>query len=308
MKVNLDKTFVESFLLTHQPFYPQIFYKGCQIPLTENFKYLGVSFDRKLTWGSHVEDITRRAIKRVNLLKILAGSKWGWSRDTLNFTYKTYILPILTYCCEPLISGSEQVLQHCETFQNQALRLITGAVKTTPIDCMLLSTENRPLKMIFEERAVLLWERILRIPGCLSLWNQDSLVEGRYLKSQKGFLRGVADISSKLDLKYETEEFPPSINPISEKGFSIRLNLIKNVFKAETNDVVLRALALKTIESCYPREKWLRIYTDGSKVNGCVNTGAGVYCELFSFYTPIGNHSLAFDGEIARPCHSSSHI
>ncbi|XP_054706520.1 uncharacterized protein LOC129216334 [Uloborus diversus] len=82
----------------------------------------------------------------------------------------------------------------------------------------------------------------------------------------------------------------------------------KNVFKAETNDVVLRALALETIESCYPREKWLRIYTDGSKVNGCVNTGAGVYCELFSFYTPIGNHRSAFDGEIAAICQALSQL
>ncbi|XP_015907968.1 uncharacterized protein [Parasteatoda tepidariorum] len=47
------------------------------------------------------------------------------------------------------------------------------------------------------------------------------------------------------------------------------------------------------MESFYPEEEWLRIYTDGSKMSDCV------YCELFCLYTLIGIYRSAFDGEIA---------
>jgi len=41
----------------------------------------------------------------------------------------------------------------------------------------------------------------------------------------------------------------------------------------------------------------LHIFTDGSQIEGYINTGAGIHCELFSCCIPL--HSTAFDGEIA---------
>jgi len=49
--------------------------------------------------------------------------------------------------------------------ENQALRLITGAVKTTPIDAMLFTTGNKRIQELIKENAVLLHEKLLRIPG-----------------------------------------------------------------------------------------------------------------------------------------------
>ena len=42
----------------------------------------------------------------------------------------------------------------------------------------------------------------------------------------------------------------------------------------------------------------MHIFTDGSQIEGYINAGAGIHCELFSCYTPLGQHSTAFDGEI----------
>jgi len=52
----------------------------------------------------------------------------------------------------------------------------------------------------------------------------------------------------------------------------------------------------------YPQDKWLHIFTDGSQMDGYINAGAGIYCELFSCYMPLGQHSTAFDGEIEAKC------
>ncbi|GIY01930.1 hypothetical protein CEXT_332111 [Caerostris extrusa] len=102
----------------------QLKYKSIQIPLCDNFKYLGVTFDRKLTWKHHVEDISNRAMKRLSALKRLAGSRGGCSGQTMLQTYHTFILPLLTYCCEPLVVAGEYVLVSLKKIQNQSLQLL----------------------------------------------------------------------------------------------------------------------------------------------------------------------------------------
>jgi len=51
------------------------------------------------------------------------------------------------------------VLEHA---QNQALRLIPGAVKTTPIDAMTFIMANKPIRELIKEKTVLLHEKLLR--------------------------------------------------------------------------------------------------------------------------------------------------
>ncbi|GIY91056.1 uncharacterized protein CEXT_748301 [Caerostris extrusa] len=149
-----------------------LLYGGEGIQTTDNFTYLGVTFDRKLSWKLHSKTIINKASSRLPILKRLAaGCRWGCSRSTHNTTYKTFVLPVITYCCEPLIRASKQVRKSLETFHNQELHLIIGTVKTSPIDAMLLCTGNWPLEKIIEEKALVLWEKILRTPRYLTLWN-----------------------------------------------------------------------------------------------------------------------------------------
>ena len=162
MEVNLEKTVYQTFSLTHQPIKLNLYYQGHPILQTNHFSYLGVIFDRKLTWKEHVANVLERATKRLTLMKRIAGSKWGCCRTTLELTYKSYILPLITYCCEPLVAASKQITDTLEKFHNQALRLITGAVKTTPIDALLISTQHMSVKSVMEEKALILWEKIAR--------------------------------------------------------------------------------------------------------------------------------------------------
>jgi len=112
-----------------------------------------------------VDKFASRVSKRINVLKRLAGSKWGCARSTLNLTYQKYTLPVITYSCEPLVAAQQHTLQVLERAQNQALRLITGAVKTTLIDAMLFTAGNKLIQELIKEKAVLLREKLLRILG-----------------------------------------------------------------------------------------------------------------------------------------------
>jgi hypothetical protein len=74
--------------------------------------------------------------------------------------------------------------------------------------------------------------------------------------------------------------------------------LQKNIIKGEIGTNIHRQLALETMNTRYPHDKWLYTFTDGSQMNGYINAGAGIYCELFTCYMPLGQHSTAYDGEI----------
>jgi len=84
--------------------------------------------------------------------------------STLNLTYQKYILLVITYSCGSLVTAQQHTLQLLERAQNQALRLTTGAVKTSPIDATLFTTGNKPILELIKEKAVLLNEKLLRIP------------------------------------------------------------------------------------------------------------------------------------------------
>lgn len=187
MKINISKTAFQSFSLAHKTIHPRLRYKGAALSQSNELKYLGVTFDNKLNWKKHMDKVTLRVSKRINVLKRLAGSKWGCAWSTLNLTYQKYILPVITYSCESPVTAQPHTLQVLQHAQNQTLRLITGAVKTTPIDAMLFTTGNKPIQELMKEKAVLLHEKLLRIPGD-QYWKTHEN-KPRNLKTQNGFIQ-----------------------------------------------------------------------------------------------------------------------
>ncbi|GFU20091.1 uncharacterized protein LOC103521360 [Trichonephila clavipes] len=56
--------------------------------------------------------------------------------------------------------------------------------------------------------------------------------------------------------------------------------------------------ALETINTRFPPEEWLHIYTDGSLLDFAQGAGIGVFSHLFSFYLHAGPLTTHFDGEV----------
>jgi len=86
-------------------------------------------------------------------------------------------------------------------------------------------------------------------------------------------------------------------NPVDVEQVECYLHLQQNIVKGEIGTDTLRHLALETMNTRYPPDKWLHIFTDGPQMDGYINADAGIYCERFSCYMPFGQHSTDFDGE-----------
>ena len=56
---------------------PVLYLYGSPIPVVEETKFLGVIFDRKLSFIPHIRYIKAKCLKALNLLKVLSNTSWG---------------------------------------------------------------------------------------------------------------------------------------------------------------------------------------------------------------------------------------
>ena len=82
------------------------------------------------------------------------------SYELLKKTNNTYTKPIILYGGEILASANKTNKSKLETIQNKSLRIITGAVKTTPIAAMQNFTSNMSIKEVHEMKVVILVQKL----------------------------------------------------------------------------------------------------------------------------------------------------
>ena len=56
---------------------PVLLLNGMQIPVVEQAKFLGLIFDRKLSFVPHLRYLRQKCMKALNLLRVVAHAKWG---------------------------------------------------------------------------------------------------------------------------------------------------------------------------------------------------------------------------------------
>ena len=106
---------------------------GENIPIVKTFKFLGIMLDRSLTFKHHIDYLKQKCSRRINILKCIAGRDWGADRSTLLKLYTSLIRPILEYNAFLFDTISDTHIATIEAIQNTSLRIVTGALRTTPV-------------------------------------------------------------------------------------------------------------------------------------------------------------------------------
>jgi hypothetical protein len=86
-------------------------------------------------------------------------------------------------------------------------------------------------------------------------------------------------------------------NPLDYIKCDIKLDLLDVTNKKTDSVDFLKQLASETVNTKYPLEEWLRVYTDGSLMDEGEGVGAGVYSELFSHYLAVEKNKTVFEGK-----------
>ena len=100
---------------------PSLFLQNAELPVKEEVKFLGMIYDRILSFKPHIEYVRRKCQKAMNLLKVLSGVEWGADREILLTIYKAYIQSRLDYGSIVYNSACKSYLDRLNPVQDQAL-------------------------------------------------------------------------------------------------------------------------------------------------------------------------------------------
>jgi len=126
---------------------------GRELERAEVFKYLGVWFDRKLTWAFHIQKMVEKCKKILNVMRCLCGFEWGASGSALRAIYTGLMRSVFDYGCA-YGSASKSLLNKLDVMQNQALRICSGAVKTSPVAAIQVEVGEMPLYLRRDQLAL----------------------------------------------------------------------------------------------------------------------------------------------------------
>ena len=102
---------------------------GNTIPTTSNLKYLGVTLDRSLTYTKHLSQLSMEVNARCNLLRGLAGTKWGAHFDVLQTSTTALAFAPAEYC-SPVWCRSAHT-HRLDAALNNGIRLVSGCIRST---------------------------------------------------------------------------------------------------------------------------------------------------------------------------------
>ena len=86
-------------------------------------KFLGITFDNRMTFTKYFEEILERCNQKFHRLRILVNKKWGPSPETILQIYKQCVRPIFEYGIVSTITVSETVITKIQRVQNSCIRL-----------------------------------------------------------------------------------------------------------------------------------------------------------------------------------------
>ena len=112
---------------------PAVSFNGEAIERTNSLRYLGIHFDRMLTYKMQVESTKLRCKKGLSALKAMASK--GIEQRHLFLLYQSVILSVIDYGLS-LTTLSQSNLLKLDRVQNEAMRVILGTTKDTPIETM----------------------------------------------------------------------------------------------------------------------------------------------------------------------------
>ena len=115
------------------PYVNVVLPNGTCIEPSDVQRWLGFWFDRKLSWKHHIQTGTASAMRVFMALSRVGNTERGLSQSALRQLYQSCITTVADFGAEVWWNQQKTQSQLLQRLQNQAMRKIAGAFKTTPI-------------------------------------------------------------------------------------------------------------------------------------------------------------------------------
>ena len=241
--------------------------------------FLGVTFDRTLSFRTHIVSLKKKFYPRLKALRSIASSSWGPSKESLSHLYKAFIRPVLTYASPgwfPFTCSSHALT--VERMHRSSCRAISGCLSSTPTFLLLLESLLPPLQITLTHQSLSFYERALRLPSSFPIGDLARADLRTRLKksSWRSFCRNHALVSDSKCPRSSLVLCPPFPPWSSSRRFTIATSL--SVSCSRSDPVSSRnAAATSHLSSLQVAD--VTVWTDGSVSGSFGPGGAGVFAE-----------------------------
>ena len=273
---------------------PNLKLKDSLIPYEKEVKFLGLTFDSKLTWNSHIEFLKLKVKKSLNILKVISSFNWGADKKSLLRLYDSLCRSKIEYGCQIYSSACSTKLKELDVVHNAGLRICSGAFKTSPVESIYVDTNELPLDLRREELGLRYMMKLKSCPenpasNVLKLGDSQKYEGAR---SSKPFhVRMITEVQEPSILNQKIKEtkcseIPPwkTIEPSVCK---------KTLIKKSSSDLEIKA---QFLDHDLSHHDSVKLYTDGSKtING---VGCAVVHGSWSYSGRMSNNASVFTAEL----------
>ncbi|KAL0859177.1 hypothetical protein ABMA27_011001 [Loxostege sticticalis] len=298
--LSLSVSKCNSVIFTRKRLIPDIniSFNGEPIPRSNKVKFLGLILDYRLSGIPHFNYIIQKVEKGINVLRALSGAWWGAHPYSQKLLYNAIIRSHFDYASFLLDPCNKSALDKLTKTQSKCLRIILGAMRSSPINALQIECVDPPLYLrrqylsdrfyikVVQNPSHPLLEKLARLSSSSSSSDSSQNIPCILLSYQKF-----------NQLPTPIEKVP--LNPLFSNSFESLIfqpPIILN-FGISKDSISARQEFSRILSEHW--QGWLPMYTDASKLadDGCI--GAAVwfpaYKIVLSFKCPPV--SSVFTGE-----------
>ena len=259
-------------------------------PIAGSARWLGVYFDRKLSFKAHVETMARKARKAAQALRLLSGCTRGAPPKLMRNAVTACVVPAALYAAEawwpPPNSPSRRakgLALKIDLALRVAMRAAVPVYKTTPIHLLHHATGIPPAELLLDQASRKAAIRLTRLDPAHPLRKSARARTETRLTRLTSLAPFKTERSNPLALRAATIPPPGGYKPGPPK--------------APKSEQAANFYSWKTQQQ--PRDLW--VYTDGSKLqDGRTGGGWVVYCLdrlITQGSAPYGRNIEVYDAE-----------
>ena len=254
-----------------------------ELKVAHQYTYLGVVFDKRLTWRPHIEKVALRCKKKLNILKALAHSKFCQNISDIVRIYRSLIRSIMDYACEAYNSASASVKNILNSIQYEALRICAGSKQGTSLQTLQTEFGEMPLELRREMLSIRLRKRIESTPNhplkgeLVDCWQYELCITSN---SRKPFGLRTRNLPHIIHQNIEFSNAPSNVPFWTWHPPHVSTELSLTISKQE-NAAALKQQSLEMIHLKW--QNYFYIYTDGSKTPEEGRAAASFYVPEYKY-------------------------
>ena len=271
---------------------------GVEIPVVDQYKFLGIIFDRKLSFIPHINYLKAKCQKALQLLRVVAHTDWGADKSTLLKLYRSLVRSKLDYGCFIYGSARKSHLRCLDSIHHLGLRLALGALRTSPVESLYVEANEAPLSLRRERLALQYYTKLQSCPSNPAFeCTIDPKYKELFARKESAIpsfgirIQSILDVSNILNDNIHATVIP-QVPPWTMHHPKVCLDLSVLAKKDTPSHVYIQKFnEIKDQYSyCIP------IYTDGSKDNDRV--GCGLIINNLSIKQRLPNNASIFTAEV----------